>query len=65
MTPSEPLAEQRYTIEELVELRRINLRYARSFSAGDERNRHRQVAASLHLLFKRKSWLQAHVRNEC
>jgi hypothetical protein len=56
--------ERLYTIEELVELRRNTLRYARSFPAGDERNKHRQVAVSLRALFRGKKWLRSHVRNE-
>jgi hypothetical protein len=64
MTYSEPLVERLYSIEEFVELRRNNLRYARSFPPGDERNRHRHDAASLRALFRDKNWLQAHVRNE-
>jgi len=54
--------ERLYTIEELVELRRNTLRYARSVPAGDERNKHRQVAASLRALFRGEKWLQAHTR---
>jgi hypothetical protein len=52
--------ERLYTAEELVELRRNTLRYARSIPAGDERNKHRRVASSLRDLFKGKKWLQAH-----
>ena len=43
ITHSEPLVKRLYSIEELVELRRNNLRYARSFPPADERNRHRHV----------------------
>jgi hypothetical protein len=54
--------ERLYSIEELVELRRNTLRYARSVPAGDERNKHRQVALSLRILFRGEKWLQAHTR---
>jgi hypothetical protein len=60
MNHSEPLVKRLYSIEELVELRRNNLRYARSFPPGDERNRHRRVATSLRALFKDEKWLHAH-----
>jgi hypothetical protein len=60
MNHSEPLVKRLYSIEELVELRRNNLRYARSFPPGDERNRHRRVATSLRVLFKDEKWLHAH-----
>jgi hypothetical protein len=49
--------ERRYHLEELIELRRMNLRYARSFSPGHERNQHRQTAMSLKDLFKNERWL--------
>jgi hypothetical protein len=45
-----------------VELRRNTLRYARVFPPGSERNRHRQVAASLRDLFRGKKWLREHTR---
>ena len=64
MTYSEPLVERLYSIQELVELRRNSLRYARSFPRGDERNWHRHVATSLRSLFRDKNWLQAHVRDK-
>jgi hypothetical protein len=64
MTSSEPLVERLYSLDELNELRRNTLRYARSFPPGEERNRHRQVSASLRALFKGKTWLHAHVRND-
>jgi hypothetical protein len=56
MSPAEPI-QSRYTAEELVELRRNALRYARSFPAGDERNKHRKVAISLRVLFRSRNWL--------
>jgi hypothetical protein len=52
--------QRRYSVEELIELRRKTLRYARSFPPGDERNRHRQVAASLRTLFRGEGWFKAH-----
>jgi hypothetical protein len=52
--------QSRYTVEELIELRRNTLRYARSFPPGAERNRHRQVAASLRTLFRGEGWFKAH-----
>jgi hypothetical protein len=39
-TPSHPL----YCLDELIEKRRIILRYARAFPPGAERNQHRQIA---------------------
>jgi hypothetical protein len=64
MTSIEPLGERLYTLDELTELRRNTLRYARSFPPGDERNQHRQLAVSLRTLFKGEKWLRDHVRNE-
>jgi hypothetical protein len=48
--------EQFYTIEELVELYRDNLRRARSSPPGAQRDQHRKIARSLKALFKSKSW---------
>jgi hypothetical protein len=62
MTPIEPLIERLYSLDELVELRRNTLRYARAFPPGCERNLHRQVAVSLRNLFRGKKWLKAHTR---
>jgi hypothetical protein len=59
MMPANNL-QRRYTIEELIELRRNTLRYARSFPPGDERNRHRQIAALLRTLFQSDGWFEAH-----
>jgi hypothetical protein len=53
-----------YTLEELVELRRNTLRYARSVPAGAERNKHWRVAVSLRILFRGEKWLQAHTRKD-
>jgi hypothetical protein len=60
MTSNEPLVERLYSLEELRELRRNTLRYARAFPPGNERNRHRQVAVSLRTLFRGEKWLRAH-----
>jgi hypothetical protein len=60
MTTLEPLVERLYSLDELAELRRKMLRYARSFPPGDQRNRHLQIAASLRKLFKNATWLEAH-----
>jgi len=55
--------KHRYSIDEVVELRRKTLRYARSFPPGAERNRHRQIAMLLRgLLRKNKTWLVGHLR---
>ena len=50
-----------YTVEQLLELRRQMLRYARSTPPGAERNRRRQIADLLRRLFKNKEWLDAHL----
>jgi hypothetical protein len=50
-----------YTAEQLLELRRQMLRFARSTPRGPERNRRRQVARSLRRLFKNNKWLDAHL----
>jgi hypothetical protein len=71
--PSAETPERLYTIEELVELRRNTLRYARSVPAGEERNKHRQLGVSLRALFRGEKWLQTHTQeglvswsgNEC
>jgi hypothetical protein len=60
MTTVEPLAERLYSLDELTELRRTMLRYARSFPPGDERNQHLQIAVSLRRLFRNEKWLDAH-----
>ena len=60
MTSVEPLVERLYSIEELVELQRNTLRYARAFPPGKERNQHRQVAVSLRTLFRGQKWLRTH-----
>jgi len=55
-----PFLAQLYTTEELVELVRDNIRYARAFPPGPQRNQHRQIVISLRALFKNKNWLDAH-----
>jgi hypothetical protein len=46
-----------YCLDDLIEKRRNILRYARSFPPSAERNQHRQVAASLRVLFRNGNWL--------
>ena len=55
----------RYSIAQLVGLRRRMLRYALSLPPGPERNERRQIASSLHSLFRNKRWLDAHVVGDC
>ena len=51
----------RYTMEQLIQLRRQMLRFARSLPIrSSERNQRRQIAASLRRLFRNKRWLAAH-----
>jgi hypothetical protein len=45
----------------LIQLHRRMLRYARSLPPGPKRNERRQIASSLHSLFRNKRWLDAHV----
>jgi hypothetical protein len=49
-----------YSKEELIDLRRTLLLYARFFPPGNERNQHRQVAQSLTRLFRNKVWVDTH-----
>jgi hypothetical protein len=56
----EPLVKRLYSLDELVEMRRNTLRFARTFPPGKDRNRHRQVATSLRVLFRDKKWLRTH-----
>ena len=56
----EPLVERLYSPDELVEMRRNTLRFARTFPPGSERNSHRQLATSLRMLFRDKKWLRTH-----
>lgn len=46
--------------DQLIELRRQMLRFARSTPIGALRNERRQIARSLRSLFKNKEWLHAH-----
>jgi hypothetical protein len=55
-----PEDRHRYTMAELIHLRRIILRFSRSVPRGPERNRHLQIAVSLGRLFRNKVWLDAH-----
>ena len=55
-----PLVKPLYTVDELAELRRTMLRYARYFPPGAERNQHLQIAVSLHRLFRNEKWFAAH-----
>jgi hypothetical protein len=60
MTTVQPRVEPLYSLDELTELRRNTLRYARSFPPGNERNQHRQLAVSLRTLFRNRKWLRTH-----
>jgi hypothetical protein len=63
-TTVDPGVERLYGLDELEELRRNMLRYARTFPPGEERNQHFHVAVSLRALFKNQKWLRDHVRND-
>jgi hypothetical protein len=56
--------EHRYTMAELINLRRQMLRFARSLPIGPERNQRRQTAVSLRKLFENKAWLADHTATE-
>jgi hypothetical protein len=64
MTTVDPRAERLYSPDELLELRRNVLRYARTFPPGEERNQHFRVAVSIRALFKDEKWRRDHVRND-
>jgi hypothetical protein len=64
MTTVEPLVARLYSLDELLELRRNLLRYARTFPPGEERNHHLQIAVSLRRLFRNEKWLRDHVRTD-
>ena len=64
MTTVDPLVAPLYSLDELTDLRRTMLRYARSFPSGSQRNQHRQVAVSLRRLFRNEKWLRDHVRTD-
>jgi hypothetical protein len=57
-------AERLYSPDELLELRRNVLRYARTFPPGGERNQHFRVAVSIRALIKDNKWRRDHVRND-
>jgi hypothetical protein len=63
-TPVQPLVEPLYNPDELTDLRRTMLRYARTFPPGEERNHHLQIAVSLRRLFRNEKWLRDHVRTD-
>jgi hypothetical protein len=51
----------RYSVAQLVQLRRQMLRFARSLPRGsNERNERRQIAASLRGLFRNRAWRDVH-----
>lgn len=52
-----------YTDQQLYDLRRSMLRFARSVPRGPERNQHRQIARSLRSLFNNSIWLAEHSSN--
>jgi hypothetical protein len=56
-----PEDRPRYTVAELLELRRTMLRFARFYPRGTIKRRQKlQIAVSLGRLFKNKAWLDAH-----
>jgi len=59
-----PRVERHYSLDELGELRRNMLRYARTFPPGEERNQHLQIAVRLRALFKSEQWRRDDVRND-
>jgi hypothetical protein len=62
MPSLQPKLEQdntRYTMPQLIQLRRQMLRFARSLPPGPERNGRRQIAASLRSLVRNTKWLAA------
>ena len=63
MSSIERLSAKRrfYTSQELHDLRRNVVRFARTFPPGPERNQHRQIALSLRALFRNSGWLLNHV----
>ena len=65
ITTVEPFADRLlYSLDELTDVRRTMLRYARSFPPGSQRNQHLQVAVSLRRLFRNEKWLRDHVRTD-
>lgn len=57
-------SERLFSHEELIDLRRNTLLYARTFPIGAERNQHRQIALSLRALFRNKQWLATHATDQ-
>jgi len=55
----------RYSISQLLQLRRQMLWFARMLPLGPERNQRRQIAASLRSLFRNKVWLDARTVEGC
>jgi hypothetical protein len=64
MTTVVPRVDRLYSPDELLELRRNVLRYARTFPPGEERNQHFHIAVSIRALFKDEKWRRDHVRND-
>jgi len=55
----------RYTIAQMIQLRRQMLRFARSLPRGSsERNERRHIAVSLRRLFRNKVWRDAHMMED-
>jgi hypothetical protein len=52
-----PEDRHRYTMAELIHLRRQMLQFSRSTPRGPERNQHLQIAISLRRLFRNKARL--------
>lgn len=52
-----PVPGLHYNRAELIELVRVNLRRARSFPPGERRDKHRQVAKALRVLFRSRNWV--------
>jgi hypothetical protein len=60
-TSRQPHAEpRRYTMTELLEVRRYVLRHARRFPPGPQRNQRRQTAHALRRLFADSAWMAQH-----
>jgi hypothetical protein len=55
-----PEDRHRYTMAELIHLRRQMVQFSRSTPRGPERNQHLQIVISLRRLFRNKVWLDAH-----
>jgi hypothetical protein len=55
-----PEDRHRYTMAELIHLRRRMLQFSRATPRGHARNQHLQIAILLRRLFRNKAWLDAH-----